>query len=111
MRTVVYVDDDETICKLMSRMIGRAGAEVITFTNPVEAIERINKSPPALVICDYRMPTMNGLAVLEQLEVNVPFVLISGDSSVDELREKGVTEVLAKPIRAEQFVEFVKRYI
>jgi two-component system C4-dicarboxylate transport response regulator DctD len=108
MKTVVYIDDEPTICKLMSRVLRLAGVEVIAFTDPEEAIAQIHTVKPALVICDYRMPKMDGLALRERLEIDVPFVLISGALDIDDERVQLVQEVLVKPVETELLIEKVK---
>jgi len=53
-----------------------------------------------LVVCDYRMPGLTGLEVLERLPEEVPFLLISGDLAAAETvaTRKGVTTFLPKPL-------------
>lgn len=110
MSTVVYVDDEPALCELIGRVLRRASIDVVTFTDPEEALAHINQDPPALVICDYRMRQMSGLTLMRRLEVEVPFVLISGDLGAADLDGLDV-EVLAKPIRPEKLIAMVRTYL
>ncbi len=111
MKQLVYVDDEEMLCRVVKRILARVNVETLTFLDAREALAHINANPPALVICDYRMPEMNGLELLEQLEVQVPFALISGDLCVTEVQAAGVLDVLPKPIRSEDLIAFVERLL
>lgn len=111
MKQLVYIDDEEMLCRVVSRILVRVEVETLTFLDPREALAHINAHPPALVICDYRMPQMTGLELFEQLEVQVPFALISGDLRVADGQAPGVLDVLPKPIRSEDLIAFVERMI
>lgn len=111
MKTVVYIDDEPMICRLVERILTRLEVDVRTFVSPEEAVAYVQEHPPALVICDYRMPTMNGLEVFAALGSEAPFVLISGDLQVHDAADSGVTEVVAKPIRPEELMALVRRLL
>ncbi len=111
MNSVVYVDDEPALCRLMGRLLARVDADVRTFVDPEEAIASINEDPPSLIICDYRLGAMTGLALLARLTVEVPFALISGDLGVEDVHDPRVIDVLPKPIRPEELLAFVGRYL
>ena len=55
------------------------------------------------IVCDYRMPRMTGLELLDQLDGDVPFFLVSGDLGITERAAElpGVAGVFAKPFQPE----------
>lgn len=110
MKTVVYIDDEELLCRTVSIVLEDCPIALHTFTDPEDAIAFINEHRPDLVLCDYRMPNLDGLDVLSRLEVEVPFVLVSGYLGLDEkdLQRRGVTEVLLKPMKPEQLIDLVE---
>ena len=110
MSTIVCIDDEPMLCRALAGVL-RSIADVVTFCDPLEAIEHINQHPPALVICDFRMPKMDGLTVLRHLDVEVPFVLISGYLTLDVEEDPRLAAVLAKPMRAEALIELVKPFL
>lgn len=111
MLDVVYIDDEPALCRIFQRLLSRAGIEVRTFTDPHEGLRFVNEQPPKLLLCDQRMPTMSGTALFEALEVDVLFVLISGDPATADSAPKGVTAVLPKPVSPETLIETVKNLL
>ena len=58
---VCVVDDDVTITKSLSLILGREGFDVAAFTNPLEAMEYMQANPPDLLISDIMMPQLSGI--------------------------------------------------
>jgi len=110
---LVYIDDEAMLCRVFQRIFEDCGALVVTFTDPELAIAYANANPVAAIVCDYRMPTLNGLEVLDRLEVEVPFFLISGDIAIASLvqRNPRVTHVLPQPFRPEDLIALLRPYI
>lgn len=65
--TILVVDDEEQVRKLLQRILAEAHYDVVTAANGQEALDLVDKSEPALVLLDIRMPGKSGLEVLEQL--------------------------------------------
>ena len=67
---IAIVDDDESVCRAMSRLVRSLGMEVNAFVSGREFIDRIETTPsfqPDCVVLDVQMPGMNGLEVQERL--------------------------------------------
>ncbi|MCA8942259.1 MAG: response regulator [Planctomycetes bacterium] len=111
MNRVVYIDDESDICAVVDATLRHAGIRVSTHTDPTAALADIHGDAPALVLCDYRMPGMSGLALLHRIESDVPFALISGDLEIHDIEEPRVVDVLRKPLRPEDLITFVQRYV
>jgi DNA-binding response OmpR family regulator len=85
---VVLVDDNPVILDILRRGI-EPFAEIAAFTDSTAALARCLASPPDLVICDYRMPEMNGGQFLQKLKVNadakgVKVMLVASKSDIEE---------------------------
>ncbi len=113
--TVVFIDDEPTLCRL-TRLLFRAMAASVpleTFTDARKALLFIQSHETAVVICDYRMPYMNGLEVLACIERDVPFYLLSG--AADVTREASVNPrvvgVLSKPFPPDQLLDVVQCHL
>src|SRR5512143_2892081 len=70
---VLLVDDDELILKALSRILEEAGYEVRCHQQPETALAAIEaEGQPAVVISDYTMPGMNGVAFLKAVRARYP---------------------------------------
>jgi CheY-like chemotaxis protein len=59
--TILVVDDNENLCKVMSSILRHKGYSVTTATNGLEAIEIMHKNPHDIVLMDIRMPLIDGI--------------------------------------------------
>lgn len=103
---ILVIDDDRTIQILLERTLAQCGYDVILASNGEEGLEKAIQCHPALVICDWLMPGMNGLEVCcrikETPELSTTFfILLTSLGSVDD-RVKGLDagsdDFLCKPI-------------
>jgi response regulator RpfG family c-di-GMP phosphodiesterase len=69
---VLIVDDDELILKALARILESAGYEPRCHLTPEEALEVIEAEAPVVVISDYMMPTMDGVAFLKAARARFP---------------------------------------
>ena len=104
-KQILLVDDDEAVLNVTKFLLERSGYQVRTFIDPQAALEAIRNDPRAfqLVITDYNMPVIPGLAVVSAVRSicsDLPVVLTSGFVD-DELRagaiRAGVSELISKP--------------
>ena len=103
--TLLYVDDDEALISVMSRMLARQGYVVESLDNPQEAIDRLREPQrrPDVAILDYNMPQMSGISLaraIRTLDARLPIILTSGpvtDELRDQARAAGIDHVIEKP--------------
>jgi response regulator RpfG family c-di-GMP phosphodiesterase len=69
---VLIVDDDELILKALARILETAGWETRCYDSPEEALGAIEADDPVVVISDYMMPTMDGVAFLKASRIRCP---------------------------------------
>lgn len=67
MTKVLIVDDDEIGCDALHHMLTRAGYEVVTRVNGVEALEELQAGECRLIVTDWIMPEMDGLELCRQI--------------------------------------------
>ncbi len=82
MRTVLVVDDEFGVAEVLDAILTDEGYRVITATNGRQALARIAEQRPDLVLLDYMMPILDGVAVLRALAAdptahNLPVVVMS----------------------------------
>lgn len=109
---VLVCDDDQMILRIMSHILNDMGfGYVKTTNNPETALMLIREpvdKPFAMIICDWNMPEMTGVELLQKLrEVGdeTPFVMLTSNvtkEAVEEARDGGVAAYIAKPFSADQ---------
>jgi len=114
MPTIAIVDDDESFCSSMSRLLRSLGMDTDTFTSGDEFIERletVRAFHPDCVVLDVQMPGMNGLEVQELLvrsQNPLPVIFVTAHDEV-RIRERalraGAVAFLRKPFNEEVFVK------
>jgi two-component system, cell cycle sensor histidine kinase and response regulator CckA len=115
--TVLLVDDEALLRRLLSRMLIEAGWTVIQADNGQSALEAAREMDGdlGLVITDIHMPVMDGLALaheLQSIHPQVPVLYISGRDLPPSLAVSIPEErVLRKPFRTEFFIDAVQRLI
>ena len=116
---ILYLDDDEAIVFLMTRLLQRQGYKVSGYTDPHEALAAVRARPREfdLAVTDYNMPGMSGLDVaqaLREIRSDLPVALASGYIT-EELRAQapaaGVRELIYKPNTADDFCASVARLV
>lgn len=118
-KKVVIADDHASSLLYLSVLLRRMGFEVITAENGAAALKIIKMSPPDLVILDYTMPVMDGLAALRHIKSDsllrdIPVVMITAHShreGVDEFRKLGAFGCVTKPINIDNLHEMLQRCI
>jgi len=111
---VLVVDDEPLLVSALVRTLARIGCEGIGAHDGLEALARVrDEGPIDLVLCDVRMPNMDGPALLKELRAlgaTMPFVFLTGygDHSDAELRAMGAAAVCGKPTPASILREVVR---
>ena len=69
---VFIVDDDELILRALTRILDGAGFVSRCYLAPEEALAALEREPPAVIISDYMMPSMDGITFLKQARLRAP---------------------------------------
>jgi len=112
---ILVVDDEENICEAVKKALERIGYAVETSFDATQALEKIHRSAFDMVICDIKMPGMNGIALLDRIKEHDPTILVlmitgyaSIESAVESIR-KGAQEYIPKPFTPDQIRFLVER--
>ena len=108
---VLIVDDEADIRKVVRMTLQKAGYDVLEAENGEKAIETINAGENRLlldvVICDIRMPKINGVEAIAYFRSNyprVPIIVLTGFPDTDmatSMLRQGVVDYLVKPVEGE----------
>ncbi|NFV82234.1 response regulator [Magnetospirillum aberrantis] len=109
----MVVEDVDTSRMLVSGLLRSLGASsVVTAVNGEDALEKIEKKGvPDIIICDWVMPGMDGLALLgvvKQLHDHVRFVMLTAQTDAEHVRQAAYLKVdgyVAKPFSRQTLVE------
>ncbi|MEX2180325.1 MAG: ATP-binding protein [Gemmatimonadaceae bacterium] len=114
---VMYVDDDEAIGSILSRVIRRYGYRCSTYTDPHAALRDFRDSPHSFdaVLTDFAMPTMTGIVLAQQLrEIHpaIPIALVSGYGvDADTAAAAGIDLRIAKPVSIEVLARALRQML
>ncbi len=88
MTTILLVDDETNILKSLKRALHSSGWEILTYSHPDQALEALSFTQVDLVISDYRMPEMTGVAFLSEFRKQHPDtvrLILSGQADIGGL--------------------------
>ncbi|MBE4753742.1 response regulator [Corallococcus sp. ZKHCc1 1396] len=113
---LLLVDGDAKSLRVMEVSLKKAGFSVTTAIHGKDALEKVQISPPDLVLADTKMPEMDGFELCKTLKSDerfksIPFVFLTNQKSVEfKVRglELGSDDYLTKPIYIKEIVARVK---
>jgi CheY-like chemotaxis protein len=116
---VLYVDDDESIVFLTTRVLQRLGYRVSGFTDVSDALEAIRTAPQSfdVVVTDLSMPIMSGFdfaAAVREIRSDVAVLMTSGYVRPEDrelARERGIRELILKPNTVEDLGHALDRVL
>lgn len=103
MATILIADDDPKLLKMVRRTLIYEGFQVTTATNGRETLDQIQAERPDLIILDWMMPELDGLAVLTRLREagdDIPILMLTARDTIEdrvEGLESGADDYLPKP--------------
>ncbi len=117
---ILLVDDDEVIRMGMRKLIERAGKDWTVCgeaSDGAMALEMLDKSVEAdLIICDVRMPIMDGLELAETIrnkrEYSPKIIMLSGFNDFEYVRSafmNGACDYILKPFKKDDFIALIQR--
>jgi len=117
-RTVMCIDDEQSVLEGMSLLLKSWGCVAVSAVSSNQALNmmKFSNKKPDLIICDYRLANeQNGIDVISQLQRNlneqVPAILVTGDIDPDigiRANKHGI-KLLKKPLSASVFYENVSQ--
>lgn len=116
---IMVVDDSLTVRKITSRMLVRAGYQVVTATDGVDALEKLEEFTPDVMLLDIEMPRMDGFALARELRrdpktQNLPIIMITSrtaDKHRDYAMQLGVNTYLGKPYQEDELLQNIADFV
>jgi two-component system chemotaxis response regulator CheY len=110
---ILIVDDSRAMRMIVSRALRQAelGTDIIEASCGPDALKLLQSAQPDLVLCDWNMPEMSGLELLEQLKgqgITVKFGFVTSESTPamrTKATDAGALFLISKPFTSEAFAE------
>jgi two-component system nitrogen regulation response regulator NtrX len=117
MPEILIVDDEKVIRETLKDILEYEKYKIEEAADGIQAIEKIKKKKYDVVLCDIKMPKMDGIEVLEKsmaINPEVPFIMISGHGTVEiavEATRKGAFAFISKPPDLNQLLLHIRNAI
>ena len=114
-KRMLVIDDESVVLSSCSRIFKEEDYDVVTTDSPRQGLELASGSRFDVILCDWRMPELNGIDVVELLDKRSPesaVVMITGFPAVDratEAMKRGAMDYVAKPFTPEEIVAAVNK--
>lgn len=115
MRQILVIEDEEAIRANITDLLEAENFDVIAAENGRVGVEIAQKHIPDLIICDMRMPELDGTGVLQALRANastatIPFIFLTASGEKSEMRrgmELGADDYLVKPCSVNELLQAI----
>ena len=116
---ILYVDDEEALVFLATRLLERRGYRVSGFTNAITALKQFREDPGEfdVLVTDLSMPGMSGFELTEEIHrtrADIPVVLTSGYLQADDQQKAeslGIRETIQKPATADKLAGALEKIL
>ena len=112
--TVYVVDDDPAVLKLLQALMATIGMEVRAFAAATEFLANYRPSPCECLVCDLRMPDIDGMELQKRLKASgavLPIIFLTGFAEVSvavEAMRHGAFDFIEKPFSAQSLLAKVQ---
>lgn len=110
---IAVVDDEDSVCKGLERLLRSAGLTAETFLTGADFLCFLETTQPDCVVLDLTMMPMNGFEILERLALEgskLPVIIITGDGSeetYERAMENNIVAYLLKPVDAQVLLDVI----
>ena len=114
---ILLIDDDEWIRDSLSLFFESEGCQLLALETAEEALDALNQQTYEIIITDYRLPGIDGLEFLKQIQpkdLDSVIILITAycdDEVISEAKRIGVQDIITKPFNSEDIEASLSRLI
>ena len=119
MKTVLVIEDERGILDNVVEILSFEGYDVLSALDGNEGVKLAQEQVPSLILCDIRMPELDGYDVVRVLRsdpttVEIPVIIMTAKTSFmrqDFVEEMNIAHCLMKPFSAFDLIDVVRAHI
>jgi two-component system response regulator AtoC len=115
LKRILIIDDEESFRHMLSVILKREGFDVETASDGEEGLQKVMVNSYDQVLCDIRMPRMDGLEFIKQVQkarIETTLIMMSAYGTVDtalEAMKVGAYDYISKPFKPDEIVLILKK--
>ncbi len=112
---ILYIEDDDSQRISFSKTLRNAGFKVTTASSGTKGLQKFNKNPTDIILCDLNMPGLDGIRVVKKLKKNNPELICIVTSAHGSIKsamkaiEQGAYDFITKPLVIEEFNSSIQK--
>lgn len=121
-KKILVIDDEELITKSLLKLLSAQGYNATVVRSGKEAVEKVKETDFDLIICDVRMPDLDGIETIQEIRSYlkksdkklIPEILITGYADIEKYEKAmdlKVADYIYKPFDSGDFLRVVKEHI
>jgi len=117
MSKILVIDDEKSIRNVLKDVLEYEKYQVDTAENGKKGLEKIKNEPPDLVLCDIKMPEMDGFEASKQirkLNKHIPIIAQSAYAMPVEIEKGyllGINDYITKPVNPKKLLSVLNKYL
>lgn len=117
--TILVADDDAMIRQLVRLMLEPVGYKIIEAVDGFDALEKVKKHQPDVLLLNILMPNLDGITVCKMLRkekasATLPIILLTGQAQLSVINkglQAGATNYLTKPMSRQELLRTLRQAI
>lgn len=115
MKKILIIDDEVSVCSLLTRFLSKHGFETESSTTGAQALRMVKEQPFDMILCDYHLQDINGKDLFEKIQPILPnaiVIFITGYADVRvavDLIKHGAYHYLSKPLYPDEILELINK--
>lgn len=121
-QNILVIDDEGLVTASLQRLLKKEGYDVVVAISGQEAIEQFKKLDFDLIVCDVRMPQLDGIETIKRIrqllkelgKKPIPEIFITGYADEDYYKQAvqlKVAEYIYKPFDTSELLDLIKRHL
>jgi len=117
-KKIMSVDDEKDFQEFIKILLEKEGYSVILAKNAKEALSKLKKTKPDLMLIDLMMPEMSGIELCEKIRANSKLknlkvifltVLSASETSNKDIQRLNILDYITKPVESDDLLQKIKK--